>query len=859
MRKLLSIILCLCLLLAWPVYASADMLVIAPNPFANAAISITTAEEFLDFSQDCRLDSYSIGKTFSLEADIDLTGLEFAGIPIFSGTFQGNGHQISGFCIDHDGSRQGFFRVLTETAAIYDLHLEGTVSPGGTASNVGGLVGTNGGSIYNCSFRGTVSGLNNIGGIAGYNSMTGVIETCTASGSIHGTHFIGGIAGDNAGVIRSCENNAVINATIEQNSVALEDITLDSIANAESSTTVTDIGGICGTNTGVIRDCTNFGSIGYPQVGYNVGGIVGTTSGYLYNCTNAGAIDGRKEVGGIAGQLEPAVSMTFAQDTLQILQEQMDTMSVLTSKTASNAQSGASALEGQLNDLESHVTSVQGALDVLLPDFDDGTLPDPDTILAAQNTLSSSLNAISGTLESLGTTGQDLMGTTYRDMLAISNQMNSISSTIDNAEAHLNGSISDISDADTDADTTGKIDGCKNLAPINGSWNIGGIVGAISVENDLDPDQDMDIFGSSSANFACEFRAVIANSENSGTITGKKQNTGGIVGWMTMGLAKNCINSGTVTGAEYTGGIAGISRSYIRNCVTRCLINGSTYTGGIAGLGTILSDCSALVQITDSKEYTGAIMGIEGTEIELENNYYLPILHDLGAVDGISYDGLAQALAPSEFFALEMLPEKFHYMTVTFHFEDGSQRVVTVPFGSNLDSKQIPSIPEIKGYEGNWTGTVAVKDQLFFDTDFYIARTAHIPTLESAARSADGRPLLFAQGDFLQDHAIAIESANDIWQLTLPAVEGNLQLRFLLPSTYKSDAVILQLQDDVGNWNNTEFTVSGSYLVFDAAPTTQAIRLEEIPVNYMQYILPGLGGLAILCVILLLARKKRHK
>ena len=859
MRKLLCAVMILSLLLVWPVCASADMLVISANPFASNIISITTAEEFLAFSRDCRLDSYSIGKTVSLKADIDLAGMEFTGIPIFSGTFQGNGHQISGFHIDHDGSRQGFFRILTETAVISDLHLEGTVTPGGTASNIGGLVGINAGSLYNCSFGGTVSGLNNIGGIVGYNSMTGIIENCSVSGSVHGTHFIGGIAGNSAGVIRSCENRAVINTTIEQNAVALEDITLESLINAESSTTVTDIGGICGTNTGVIRDCTNFGSIGYPQIGYNVGGIVGTTSGYIYGCTNKGAIDGRKEVGGIAGQLVPAVSMTFAQDTLQILQEQMDTMSALTSKTASHAQSGASSLESQLLDLESHVTSVQGALDILLPDFEDGTLPDPDTILAAQNTLSSSLNAISGTLESIGTTGEDMMSTTYRDMLAISDQMNSISSTIDNAEAHLNGSVSDISDADTDADTTGKIDSCKNLASINGGWNTGGIVGAISIENDLNPDQDMDIFGSSSANFACEFRAVIVNCENSGLTTGKKQNTGGIVGWMTMGLAKNCINSGTITGVEYTGGIAGISRSYIRNCITRCLISGSTYTGGIAGLGTTLSDCSALVQLIDCKEYIGAIMGIEGAELQLENNYYLPVLRDFGAVDGISYDGQAQPLTSDAFFALEVLPESFQHMTVTFHFEDGTTKIVTVPFASKLDGEQVPAIPEMKGYEGNWSGAVAVNDALFFDTDFFITRTAHIPTLESTMCSVDGRPLLFAQGDFQQGHAIAIEAANDRWLLTLPAVAENLQLRFLLPATYKPEAVTLQIQDAAGNWSNTEFAVNGSYIVFEADSTTQALRLEKVPVNYMQYILPGLGGLILLCVIFLYHRKKHHK
>lgn len=859
MHKILCIVLVLCLLFMAPIYVSADTLLIAPNPSADSSVTIASAEEFLEFVQNCRLDSYSIGMTFSLIADIDLTGLDFSGIPIFSGSFNGNGHRISGFTIDHDGSRQGFFRILTETAVVCDLNLEGTVMPGGSGSNVGGLAGINAGTVLNCSFHGTIGGVNSIGGIAGTNSTSGLIENCNVSGVIHGKHFIGGIAGNNTGVIRSCENRAAINTTVEQNTIALEDITLNALMNAESSTTVTDIGGICGTGTGVIRDCSSWGNVGYPQIGYNVGGIIGSGSGYIDNCVNYGTVDGRKEVGGIAGQLEPAVSMVFAEDTLQILQGQLSTMSVLTDRTVSHAQSGASALKGQIGNLESHVDAVQGALDILLPDRENPLPPDPDTILAAQNTLSSSLNAISGSLEAIGSTGEDVLHTTYQDMLAISNQMNTIGSTLDNAEAHLNGSVSDISDADTDADTTGKIQRCRNLAPVSGGWNVGGIVGAISIENDLDPEEDLDIFGSSSANFACEFRAVISGCENDGAVTGKKQNTGGIVGWMTMGLAKSCLNSGSVSGTEYTGGIAGLSRSFVRGCITRCLISGGTYTGGIAGLGTVLSDCSALVKLEATKEYTGAILGTEGANPQLVHNYYLPIIHDVGAVDGISYDGQAQPLTSHAFFALEKLPDRFQLMTVTFHFEDDSVKVLTVPFASKLAGMQIPPIPKKAGYEGAWVGAVRVTDQLFFDTDFYISRTAHIRTLASDAKSADGKPLLLAEGDFLKSHSLSLFEKDGYWQLSLPTVTDMLQLRFLIPTGYSADSLRLQLQNADGIWNDTGFTLNGSYLVFDAVPGTQALRLEKAPFNYTQYLLPAGGALILLCAIIFLARKKHRK
>ena len=42
---------------------------------ADEEIRITTGEEFLDFGRNCVSETYSKGKTFILETDIDLQGL----------------------------------------------------------------------------------------------------------------------------------------------------------------------------------------------------------------------------------------------------------------------------------------------------------------------------------------------------------------------------------------------------------------------------------------------------------------------------------------------------------------------------------------------------------------------------------------------------------------------------------------------------------------------------------------------------------------------------------------------------------------------------------------------------------------
>ena len=323
--KIYAFFLAICLLLqVLPITFNAEE---TERLVPRESIRISTAEELVEFAENCRLNTWSEGISVVLKKDIDLSGVEFNGIPVFSGSFYGQGHTIKGISITSDGSVLGFFRYLEETAIVYDLNLEGEITPGGTREMVGGIAGENAGTIINCSFFGTISGGDRVGGLVGSNESTGLIEDGTFSGVLSGNHFLGGIAGENHGVIRTCTNEADINAEAVQNNVSLEDITIDDLVNTEYASTSTDIGGIAGANHGVIRESFNYGSVGYASMGYNIGGIAGSQKGYIADCVNYAKICGRKEIGGIVGQMEPNIVLTYSTDTLQILSGQMDVLS----------------------------------------------------------------------------------------------------------------------------------------------------------------------------------------------------------------------------------------------------------------------------------------------------------------------------------------------------------------------------------------------------------------------------------------------------------------------------------------------------------------------------------------------------
>ena len=877
-KKLLSILLCLCLLAAFPLTILAEETeetietVEEAAPVYDATVSIHNLYEFLTFAESCRLDSYSVGLYVSLECDIDLTNSGFSPIPTFSGTFVGNGHTVFGLTVTCDGSYQGLFRHLEAGALVSDLNVAGTVAPEGSAAFVGGIVGRNSGRIVNCTFTGSVSGGDTVGGIAGLNSLTGTVEECAAYGEVHGSHFVGGIVGENRGVIRACENSAQVNTTVQQNSVELSDITIDTLTGSEASYTVTDIGGIAGGSSGVIRACENTGDVGYPHMGYNIGGIVGSQTGYIVDCVNSGAISGRKEVGGIVGQMEPATYLEFQVDTLQVLEEQIETLSSLTGRATANAQNTASQISGQISAIDDHVDNAKDALGQLVPDPEDPSLPDMDSLTAAQNALGTSMAGITASLDTLNTATQTLAGNFSRDMQAITDQMNVIGQTMNQASENLGGSIYDVSDDDTDEDVTAKIASSVNYGPVLGDWNVGGIVGAVAYENDMDPEDDLEMGGENSLNFDMQVRAVIAGCENYGDLSVKRIKTGGIAGWMYLGLIRDSVNTGAVEApdADYVGGIAGLSSGSIRGCAAKCVISGDTYVGGIAGEGETVTGCGAAVRLSGT-EKLGAVAGwIEdvygsGDVLPVLGNYYLTEDTDPGAIDGISYSGRAEAAGEEDFFALEELPEVFEAVTVRFVYEDGTVEETVLAYGGALEN--VPTVPEKAGYTGYWDGLGELDTgRMTFDVTLRAAYTPDNATIQSDRKDAAGLPILLVQGTFLGGETVELEplteeDAVESWAFTLPETGEASRFRYRMPQGWEAEQLQLYLRSADGSWRQTEFTADGSYLVFDTQKGDTALKAVEAPKDYSLPILIASAAVVLLLIIgtILLFRKKRKK
>ena len=151
----------------------------------------------------------------TLMADIDLTGQEWPGV-FYSGTFDGQGHTISGL----SGK---FGLIYTNYGTIKNVTLlSPTLTIGEYGDNMGGIANYNNGDIINCHvIGGSINSPNDYsGGIAGENSTSNArILACSSTADVSGSRA-GGIVGYlYRGTITACyyANGSVTSSSSTEN------------------------------------------------------------------------------------------------------------------------------------------------------------------------------------------------------------------------------------------------------------------------------------------------------------------------------------------------------------------------------------------------------------------------------------------------------------------------------------------------------------------------------------------------------------------------------------------------------------------------------------------------------------------
>ena len=509
-KRLLSIflVLALCLTCVPSALAVGDGHFSGGNGTENAPYEISTAQDLFDLAEEVNNGTSYEGEYFSLTDDIDLKGEAWTPIgdrlnqDEFLGTFDGNNRTVRGLYVEKAYGSVGLFGFVgmssrKTTAEVKNLNVVGSVSVERTpatfyVAGIAGFVGL-GAEITNCSFEGTI---------------TATIKSGQSGQGNNPTVLIGGIAGYNFGTISKCTvSNSAVSGTNES---------------AEADNDVY-VAGIAANNTvvGTISECA-----------VNNSTITGTNKNTA----------SQSLAGGIAA--------FNVEGTIEGCEVTGRSVSTSGSMEVSSVGGIAAANEGTVKNC-SNSASVTG----------NNALPIAQEVsLGSGGVVGSNKHLVEGCSNSGSVTGNGL----FTGGVVGYNTTNGT----------LNGTIS----------------ASHNTGAVEGKQYVGGVVG--------------------------NNHTVVEDCYNTGQVTSTGDYAGGVVGRNTYyffgpsqewkGNISTSYNTGAVSGGSYVGGVAGYNCVTIAQCFNTGSVTGSkNYTGGVVGCNAYYIDDRFEPAVV--KEYPGEI------------------------------------------------------------------------------------------------------------------------------------------------------------------------------------------------------------------------------------------------------------
>ena len=545
---------------------------------------IASAEDLLKMAELVNGEKFE--KTYKeayyiLTADIDLGGKAWTpigngyldSVKSFPGTFDGDGHTISGLNVTASAEEKtrffGLFGQVEGTVKNLTIVSSTIDCSGKDSANTGAIAGCiyYGATIENCHVAEDVSvtGSYTTGGLAG--QMNGTMTNCTNAGSVTGTSEVG-IAGGLSGQIAGYKENA-------------NDGTVENCTNYGTVQSAGEAGGVAGSMLkGSIRNSANEAAVS----GENAGGIVGiinaaqtdgTVSDYVVSeCSNSGAIAAIEHAGGIAADASITtgnVTISNCTNSGSVLGQTMGgVLASCSTSTPSAALTVSNCTNsGKMESNEADGTTVAGGIVASLTAKDGGSF----VIFDSKN--EAAIDAGAGRAGGiLGTYTSAISGENASVTLDIITCINEAS--ISGGAMGIGGIVGEVSAANYPAVTL-SINSSTNSGDLLGrtaNVRIGGIVGVI------EPHHCTAVFTEckNSGNLSCEEVTVTKEEEwfdfsaAMGGILGYAGVNGVSItpeddcglGNTTVLTFTGCSNTGTITPANdkieyYTGDICGLS------------------------------------------------------------------------------------------------------------------------------------------------------------------------------------------------------------------------------------------------------------------------------------------------------------
>jgi len=506
------------------------------------------------------------------------------------------------------GNVSGTLVGANEEGTVDNCYATGTVIGDVDAMGMGGLVGMNGGTVVNCYATSNVAGGwqygDCVGGLVGLNEY-GILSDCYATGSV--TSVSGGAGGlvglNNAdGTVSNCYATGSV------------------IGGGEAN----NIGGLAGINFGTVSDCYATGSVTGGWVrGEDIGGLVGgtaslwamTISNSYYNYDTV-LINGEKIIT-IGALFDEDFDEWLANGKFLDVNERLSQESgyyvvndVTDFKELLPFGQDSSLKFGLKNDLD--LASEPGFyIPYLAGDFD------------GNNQKIFSLSIGFDFLSNVGLFGYltDVASVTRLDVESV---------TI-NGAANVGGVIGGL--------IKGTVSNCHASGSVTGRLSVGGLVGynyygtvsnSSSAANVISAGPYGDGFGVGSL-MGENNEGTVTDCYSTGSATGE-DGVGGLAG-LNTGIVTNSYSTGWVNGDSSVGGLIGSSNGIVSNSYSAGSVTGEANVGGLVGNnGHTVSNSHSSTSVTGNK-YVGGLVG--GNNGDVSNSYSTGSVNGKESVGGL--------------------------------------------------------------------------------------------------------------------------------------------------------------------------------------------------------------------------------
>ncbi len=585
-------------------------------------------------------DGIDHGGFYRLENDIDLSiyGKDYDGgkgwtaigssESPFQGIFDGNNKKITGLYINRDQDNVGLFGYINHGTVKNVVLVGGNVSGMNNVGGVAGYVFFSSGVIENCINTGSISGKENVGGVVGYSELS-TISKFNNTGSISGVNHVGGVIGHSlGGSIKKCINTGSIRAEGDQvgGVVGFNQSEVNACLNKGNIRANEQVGGVVGANNGAVYNSINTGSISAKA---QVGGIAGQNIYIVSKCVNTGSIIGQKQIGGIAGKggdisgIENCATLNgnlIGEDDLgrivglrgNLSSDHLDNNYAFANMIINGEDLSGGAADDKngasvgIDDIKTLWTT--GGLNASWNSWDsvwtlaEGKLPVLKDIPDQSDSLPAHIVGIEGS----GTEGDPYRIYSAETMKYMADRVNSdIHSQYADKHFRLENNI-DLSVYEYYDEEKGWTPIGSSQYPFKGYFDGNNKTITGLYINCTDNDY-VGLFGYVE-------NGIVKNLTFEGASINGKSYVGALAGYVENGTVDNFVNTGTISGTGiYVGGVVGYVHSgKVKNCISTGNITGNnTYVGGVVGYaeGGTVENCISSGNITGNNTYVGGMVG----------------------------------------------------------------------------------------------------------------------------------------------------------------------------------------------------------------------------------------------------------